>query len=113
MDAQARRRFARHLLLAEVGEAGQALLCAARASVEGEPRASEVARTYLERGGVQLDTTAGGETVCVESCRTAPGLEEAAAFVAGAFAATEHIKKVLGVGVPGALPPALFISEDA
>lgn len=112
LDDRARRRFARHLLLAEVGERGQARLCAHEAAITGNGRAAEVATLYLERAGVRVDPdaqnalgTADGEQIAALAPR--PELREAAAFLAGAFAAVEEIKRALGVGRAGELPRAL------
>jgi hypothetical protein len=41
-----------------------------------------------------------------------PLLEDAAAELAGAFAAVEAIKAVTGAGSPGALPPNLVLKTD-
>lgn len=114
LSAQERQRYARHLLLTEVGPEGQALLCAARFAVPpgADPRAAAVARTYLERAGVHEG--AGGRPVplpdAAEVRRRAGGeplLEDAAAAVLGSHGAVEVIKAVLGAGRPGVLPPEL------
>ena len=52
LDAAARRRYARHLLLPEVGEPGQARLMAARALVIGAGGLGSVTATYLAAAGV-------------------------------------------------------------
>lgn len=129
MEPDARRRFARQLLLADVGERGQARLCAHAVRVEGDERAAETARLYLERAGVmaardQSSASAGGgdaghvvEVASRESIRALAGraeLETAAAFLAGAFAAVEEIKRALAVGRAGDLEGASLIGpEDA
>lgn len=91
MDGDARRRFARHLSLAEIGEEGQAKLCAARIDFEGDARAVEVAREYARRAGMSI----GGAPIAIEGVS-----DDASAFLAGALAATEAIKRALGVGWP-------------
>ena len=113
------QRFARHLLLAEIGPAGQARLCAARVRIadEADARAARVARDYLERAGLEVDA-AGGDAVEVaraEAVRALAGraeLEEAAAALAGAFAAVEAIKAQLDAGTRAALPAALSLTGE-
>jgi hypothetical protein len=48
------RRYARHILLADVGGLGQTALmvAGARLAVDGEPSAALIAATYLAAGGV-------------------------------------------------------------
>ncbi|MFW5925509.1 MAG: hypothetical protein ACOCV4_05035 [Myxococcota bacterium] len=106
-----RRTFARQLLLPEIGEAGQAKLCESRFAVPAgaDPQAAEVARDYLVRAGVREG--AGGvpvplpEPEALRGRAPTPELRGAAAAVAGAFAAVETIKALVGAGRPGALPP--------
>lgn len=109
---EARRRYARHLLLAEVGEAGQASLAAREVAVRGDARAAEVAAMYLSRAGVRVGPSAAhvldvGSSGRVAALAARPGLGEAAAFLAGAFAAVEEIKRTIGAGAPGTLPRSL------
>jgi hypothetical protein len=107
-----RTRYARHLLLTEIGGAGQERLCAADASAnpDADPRAARWALEYLRRAGVSVRP--GGSRVTLPSQPALaelggdPALEEATAALAGAFAAVERIKAVLGVGRPGALEGA-------
>jgi hypothetical protein len=113
------QRFARHLLLAEIGTAGQARLCAARVRVaEGaDERAARVTRDYLERAGLEVDAGARDAVDVPDAnrLRALAGraeLEEAAAALAGAFAAVETIKAVLDVGAPAALPAALCLAGE-
>lgn len=117
IDDGSRRRYARHLLLAEVGERGQALLSARAVSVAGDARAAEVASLYLGRAGVTVqadaaDVVDAGAPEVVRAFAGRPELEQAAAFVAGAFAAVESIKRILGAGDPGALPASLVPSWE-
>jgi hypothetical protein len=118
-----RQRYARHLLLSEIGETGQARLCAARVRVRvtSDPRAVAVARDYLERAGLEvLDAGDAGAGLDVpvpdaQAVRVLAGgeaLEEAGAALAGAFAAVEAIKAVLGVGVYAELPSALSLGPE-
>lgn len=103
LPADRRRAFARHLLLPEIGSQGQERLCAAHFRIEegADPRAAEVARDYLERAGVREG--ADGWVVSLPAAGAlAPeldgGLEHAAPAVAGAFAAVETIKAIVGAG---------------
>jgi hypothetical protein len=121
-------RFARHLLLAEIGEVGQARLCATRARVAAavDPRVAGVARDYLERAGIivssEIEATNSISEAHLEvpvldaqSVRALAGrveLEEAAAALAGAFAAVETIKHAVGAGTAAALPPGLCLGGE-
>lgn len=108
LDEETRRRFARHLLLAEVGERGQARLLAHATRIDGDPRAVEAARMYLERAGVSVDADASDVSAAeVRPLPERPELDEAAAFLSGALAAVESIKRALDVGHPAALPDHL------
>lgn len=112
----ARRRHARQLLLTEVGEGGQARLCAHEVAVQGDRRAVEAAALYLSRAGVAVRDEAAHalevpEPDAVSQLAGREGLGEAAAFIAGAFCAVEEIKRALGVGAPGRLPAVLFPPE--
>lgn len=92
-------RYARHVMLEEIGAAGQARLEAAPIALSGVPAAVATATTYLERAGVPL--AASGRRVDVPDVRAGrPELEPAAAFVAGAWAAVEVIKAGVGAGSP-------------
>lgn len=114
-----RARYARHLLLPEIGELGQARLLACQVRVTGDAGTRAVARSYLERAGVQVDEGAQSarhvpETACIEALAGAPFLLEAARALAGAFAAVETIKSVVGIGQASELPDTFsLVSEDA
>lgn len=106
LDDDARSLHARHLLLPEIGQAGQELLCAAsaRPARSAEPRAEATARDYLERAGVAWRDAPGAESCAVPDAATVervagrPDLEEAAAMLVGALAAVETIKSITGAG---------------
>jgi sulfur-carrier protein adenylyltransferase/sulfurtransferase len=116
-----KQRYARHLLLAEVGEAGQERLCRASIQLPGDadPRAAAVAREYLERAGVSLHGAApvapavagaphlqlNGDALYMLAGD--PRLEPAAAALLGALYAVEAIKGELGLGAPLQLPDGL------
>ena len=118
LSAADRKRFARHVLLTEIGVAGQERLLKSAVSVPeaADARAAEVAADYLTRAGLRVD--AAGAAVAVpgaEALRVVAGrdeLHEAAAALSGAFAAVEAIKRALGVGQPSALPASLSLCEE-
>ena len=116
---QDQQRFARHLLLSQIGEAGQLRLCATqvRACADADPRAVSVAYRYLERAGMRLGTRDDSEVIALpspEALRALAGsveLEGAAAALAGAFGAVEAIKHALGVGTPSTLGTLCLSAE--
>lgn len=108
LDDRQRTLYARHLLLPEIGKEGQEALCAARvrAGADADAHALSVARDYLERAGVQVGETEGVALELPSASdlgRIDPALRDAIAAVAGAFAAVEAIKSIVGVGEPGSL----------
>ncbi len=94
--------YARHLLLPEIGEAGQAKLLASRVAIEGAGAAAVAARTYLERSGCTIDPD--GASIALSRDGVVGAIE-------GAFAAVEHIKRTIGVGTPASFPGDLFDPE--
>jgi adenylyltransferase/sulfurtransferase len=117
-----RARYARHLLLPELGEAGQLRLCAGRVrhGADRDPGALGVARDYLARAGV-------GESAAVDATDAAevwldvgdpaqlagrPELLEAARALCGAFAAVEAIKALAGLGTSATLGPEQRLSSE-
>jgi len=118
LDAAARRRYARQLLVGEIGEAGQERLLAARyrQGADADEDAYAVAAEYLERAGCFRDET-GAQVRIAQSCAVSrfagvPALREPAAVVMGAFAAVEHLKEVLGISAAQEFPAALALSSD-
>jgi hypothetical protein len=116
LDATARRRYARQLLLGEIGEEGQERLSTAdfRPGAEGDADAYAVAAEYLRRAGCresEIDgTPVHGSTVdAVTHFAGSPSLHAPAAAVLGAFAAVEYLKKALEVGEPRTFPPDLTL----
>jgi hypothetical protein len=116
LTAEQRRRYARQVSLAEIGEAGQERLCDARFRLppDADPRAAEVARGYLVRAGLaEAPTGVASEHAPVhvslpgsEQVRQRAGavfLEPPTAALEGALAAVEALKSALGVGTPA--PP--------
>ena len=118
LDAAARRRYARQLLLGEIGEAGQERLLQAGfcRGTEGDADASAVAADYLERAGCSADEA--GAELRVPDARAvlrfagSSSLREPAAAIMGAFSAVEHIKEVLGLAVARELPSELTLSDE-
>jgi hypothetical protein len=113
-----RRRYARQLLLSEVGERGQERLLAARfrPAAGCDPDAYAVAADYLERAGLSFDP-AGTElrvadADAIERLAGSPCLREPAAWIAGAFAAVEHLKEVLGIAAARELPADLCLRQE-
>jgi hypothetical protein len=119
-----KRRFARQILLPEIGLAGQERLAAAEASwpCELDPRSRAIAADYLARAGMRL--SASGAEAASRSALQVPlvtradvervagdrELEDCAAWLLGALCAVETIKSALGVGVAGS-PAALAARE--
>ena len=125
-----RRLYARHVLLSELGAAGQARLCASEVSFahDAAPDAAEVAREYLQRAGVRVlpaaepGTAVQGKTPALAHALAAevevatrtgvrdlagdPVLEDCAAWLAGAWAAVEAIKRCAGIGTEASIAVA-------
>jgi molybdopterin/thiamine biosynthesis adenylyltransferase len=119
LDSAARRRYARQILLGEIGEAGQERLLAARfrPAAGADEDAYALAAEYLERAGCRPD--ARGDAVPVpdeEAVSRFAGsaeLRAPAAAIMGAFAAVEQIKSLLGIGAQRSFPSnARLSSED-
>jgi hypothetical protein len=95
LDERDIRRFSRQILLREVGGRGQLALRAARECVPPGP-AGDVCARYLFAAGVGTVNRAPiGTSVTVAAARDASD-----AWLAGAFAAVEAQKRILGVGTP-------------
>jgi len=121
LTARQRTRYARHLLLPEIGLAGQERLLSARVTLpaHADARVARAARVYLERAGVQVDLAGAAETALadrasVEQMAGSTALEPAAAALAGALGAVEAIKEVLQLGHKGDAPWAQvrLVPED-
>jgi hypothetical protein len=107
-----RARYARHLLLPELGEAGQLRLCSGRIrhAADRDPGALAVARDYLARAGVGEGALGDAPEVWMDVSDPAqlaarPELIEAARALCGAFAAVEAIKALAGLGTSATLGP--------
>jgi hypothetical protein len=119
LDAEAKRRHARHLLLVEIGEAGQERLCQAsfRIAAGADPRAALVAEEYLVRSGMQAAPVASPHAVTLAGADAVARLagdavlQEAAAALLGAYGAVETIKRCVGAGSAGQLPGGLRLTR--
>src|SRR5690349_5792156 len=102
LDRQARARYARHLSLPEIGEAGQSRLLAARIALDehGGASARATAALYLERAGARVVGGSEEARALIAIDPGDPALAEAASFLSGALTAVEVIKSVLRVGTP-------------
>jgi hypothetical protein len=119
LDAAQRRRHARHLLLVEIGEAGQSRLCATRVAVSdgADAAARAVAEDYARRAGLALASEADAElalpdAAAIDALAGRAELRHAAAALAGAFAAVEAIKRALALGAAAELPAGLCLGEE-
>jgi hypothetical protein len=112
------RLYSRQVILRELGQAGQAQLCAARvaAADSSSAGATSVALDYLERAGMQvLDAPAEGvlPLAVLSADEADPALQACAEWLHGAWAAVETIKQCTGVGSPAlAAPPSLTAEVD-
>ena len=134
LSARERTRYARQLLLPQLGEAGQARLLAARvrAASGADPGALSVASEYLQRAGLRMAAASGerngGETTgacivelsglapsAVVEVAGEPALEEAARALLGALAAVDALRAVVEFsGQPsGAIPSLSVALEEA
>jgi hypothetical protein len=116
-------KYARQILLTELGLAGQERLVATRLQwpADADPRATEVATAYLERAGVGAHVPgadANQVAVPVASAEAVaqlagdPALADCAAWLLGAFAAVEAIKSAAGVGTPGSVGSDFVLSSE-
>jgi hypothetical protein len=118
LDAAARRRYARQLLLGEIGNAGQARLLDARfrPNEASDAEAFAVAADYLKRAGCVRDEAGDAvavpdEAVVMRFAGNA-ALRSPAAAIVGAFCAVEHIKAVLGLAKARGFPTDVTLTED-
>lgn len=86
-----KRRYGRQIRLADVGEAGQAKLCAAKVGLMTQGEARDIEECYLRLAGVGITEDVQAET--------SPALDfrhpVARAIGGGAFAALASIRKIL------------------
>ena len=116
LSSAARQRYARQILLGEIGEEGQDRLLSARFGQDesSDGQAYAKAADYLRRAGCTEDP--GAEPIRVPSgplvdafAGGRPRYREAAATVLGALAALEFLKKALLLPKGGELPPGLTL----
>ena len=118
LDAAARRRYARQLLLGEIGEVGQERLLEAgfRRREGGDADATVAAAEYLERAGCPVNDSANEVRVpdagAVRRFAGSATLLAPAATIMGAFSAVEHLKQVLGIAAAREFSPELTLSTE-
>lgn len=119
LTPQERGRYARHLLLSEIGLSGQERLVRARYRVtpSAPPLAAAFARTYLDRAGLREEESGATEAAAsnaeeaslalelpsedvVRDIAGRPELEPAASALLGALYAVEAVKRALDLGAP-------------
>ncbi len=119
-DAE-KSKYARQILLNELGTSGQERLCstAFALSEAADPRAAVVARDYLERAGVGVRANPKAPlAVSVASTEEVSriagdvALEACAAWLLGAHAAVEAIKAIAGAGSPAQFPDAFVLASE-
>jgi hypothetical protein len=104
------------VILRELGQAGQARLCAAQVAVALDTPVARIASDYLRRAGVQvLDAQAQAIALPsaeqVEATAGDPALLACAEWLLGAWAAVETVKQCAGVGSAARSGPAAFTAE--
>lgn len=116
-----RARYARQLLLPEIGPAGQARLLTCKLAIPApgsalEARAAEIAADYAQRAGLAIDDAGTVLKLPDEPALAALAgrveLHEAAAALCGALAAVEAIKQALTLGTEAAPPSALQLCAE-
>ena len=115
LGADQRLRYARQLLVPEIGLAGQERLCAARVAVP--PALASWAAPYLAGAGLAVSSAgsnANWESNSVDAPSLASPLADVpstpvASAIAGSWFAVETIKRELGLALasPDALPRAI------
>ena len=114
------RLYARQVILRELGQAGQARLCASRVAISGpdaaaNPEVARVASDYLQRAGLQL--VDGSASACVHVALPElpltgePALQACAQWLLGAWAAVETIKQAVEVGSAAPAPTLPWTAE--
>ncbi len=118
MSGAPRLRYVRQYVLAEIGTDGQRRIEVAEVRAgDGDPRALEVALSYLSRAGMKRNDDDGAriDVVASEEVARIAGrteLREAAAFLAGALAATAELARVVGVRAPPIARVPALTGED-
>lgn len=96
MSGDLQRRFGRQIRLADIGDGGQAKLCAAEVALESAGFARTIEERYLEAAGVRVrpGSSSTPRDLTALGLRHAPAREVAE----GALEALIAIRRVLGVG---------------
>ena len=114
LSPEERQRFVRHRLLPEVGDEGQARLCASHLHIESDDdEAAGWAVLYLRRSGMRLDgegtpTRLPASADILDMAGDIPGLEAAARALIGALVASHAACSALDLHPPDTalpLPP--------
>lgn len=105
------RRYARQVIVSELGQDGQARLCATRVAIHGrdaQPEVARVASDYLQRAGLAVvaaaDAPATLSVALPDAGQVEPALRACADWLLGAWTAVETIKRVAGAGEAAAAP---------
>lgn len=116
LTEQQLRLYARQVILRELGQAGQAQLCAAQVALaEPATPAGEVTADYLRRAGMQVIAAPTGlalpSAAQIEELAGEPALQACAEWLVGAWTAVEAIKQCVGVGSPARSGPQPLTAE--
>jgi len=100
---------AKHRLLPEIGPRGQEALCRATFRLDAGDPAQAIAADLLTRAGLSVAEDGSPLEVPGPSESADPALEEARIALAGALAATERVRTIVGAGARALeWPRALF-----
>jgi len=123
LSAHDRSRYARQLLLPQLGERGQARVLASsvRAPKDADGGALAVARTYAERAGLRVVSDGEFPLISVPTTEQVgrvageEALMEAARALVGAIAAVEALRGAAGFGgtVQSEIPCLSVLTEEA
>lgn len=102
LDPAARVRYGRQIRLPEIGEAGQALLCASEVVLRGAGDARTVEASYLARAGIRVVDDVGAENKA-KAKALADGSEQVGAAALVALALKDSAAREVGEGALRAL----------
>lgn len=99
-NADPKRRYSRQIRLAEIGEDGQAKLCAATVAIPSSGFVRTIERRYVCRAGMSVTEGANGASPADHAAVASLGLRHAPAreVAEGALRALAAIRDVLGLG---------------
>lgn len=122
LSARDRTRYARHLLLPQLGEAGQERLLAStlHTLARDDAGARDVAAHYLARAGVCVRDETSEDSLPlhvasraeVDQVAGSPALREAARALVGALAAVHAIQTLAGLTNDSFVVPSFAISSE-